>query len=162
VIVVPATVNVPVRGLEPKFAATATRTVPSPLPAAPSTIASQDAPVPAIHAHPGAAVTVMVAVSPAAGLAIVVGDAAKEHGTASCVTVTVLPPIVSVAARGLEAVFGATVTLTVPLPEPEAPAVIDSHDALEAAVHAHPAGAVIETVLFPPPAGVEIVVGAIV
>jgi hypothetical protein len=50
--------------------------------------------------------------------------------------VNVCPPIVSVPVRLFALVFAATLYVTVPLPVVDAPAVIVSHAAFEAAVHA--------------------------
>jgi hypothetical protein len=49
-------------------------------------------------------------------------------------------------------VFAAAVIVTVPLPTPVAPALIDSQDVLVDAVHAHPSAAVTETGAVTPPA----------
>ena len=56
-------------------------------------------------------------------------------------------------------VLAAAVIVTVPSPEPLAPAVIDSHDALLAAVHAHPPAALTATGADPPAAVAESDVG---
>jgi hypothetical protein len=66
-----------------------------------------------------------------------------------CVICTVWPAALTVAAR-LPPEFGSTVKVTVPLPSPEAPPVIRSHDADADAVHAQSAGAVTVTELLPP------------
>jgi hypothetical protein len=52
--------------------------------------------------------------------------------------------------RALVVVFDATVNPTFPDPVPLAPDVIEIHNALLAAVHAHPAGIVTATVPLPP------------
>jgi hypothetical protein len=68
--------------------------------------------------------------------------------------VNVVPAIVSVPTRLVVAVFAATLNVTVPGPEPDAPVTMVTHVALLAAVHAQPAPAV--TVLVPvPPAAVN-------
>jgi hypothetical protein len=71
---------------------------------------------------------------------------------AGWLTVTVLPPTVSVALREDVDVFAVALTVTVPLPDPLAPAVTDSHDAFSDAVHVQPVPAVTVTVPVPPPA----------
>ena len=48
--------------------------------------------------------------------------------------------------------FAAAVKVTDPLPLPDAPLVMLSHDALLVAVHAHPAGAVTPIAVPSPPA----------
>jgi hypothetical protein len=54
------------------------------------------------------------------------------------------------------------VTVTVPLPEPDAPAVIESHVSLLAAVHVQPIGALTATSLLPPAAATVCAPGEIV
>ena len=65
-------------------------------------------------------------------------------------TLNVVPAIVKVPDRLVVAVFAATLKEAVPGPVPLAPPVTVIHDALLAAVQAHPAPAV--TVLLPVPA----------
>jgi hypothetical protein len=78
------------------------------------------------------------------------------HGasTAACVTTCVSPPAVIVAVR-CEPVFADAEYSIVPLaPVPVAPAVIDSHDASDVALHEHEASLiVIDTLPVPPDAG---------
>jgi hypothetical protein len=69
------------------------------------------------------------------------------------VTERVRPAIVTVPMRDVVAVFGATVTLTVPLPEPDPPAVIESHPAPLAALQVQPLPAVTDTAMVSPAAG---------
>ena len=71
--------------------------------------------------------------------------------TPACVTLTLCPPMVSVALRALAALFAATVTVTVPLPLPLAGDTV-AHAAFDEAVHAHPASAVTVTDEVPPAA----------
>jgi hypothetical protein len=66
------------------------------------------------------------------------------------VTVNTCPAIVSVAERAVVDVFSATVKVTVPLSDPEAPPVIVSHGALLTAVHAQPSAIFTETLPLPP------------
>lgn len=63
---------------------------------------------------------------------------------------TVWPAIVTVPILAA-AVFTAALIDTVPLPLPEAPAVIVNHDVLLVAVHGQPSPAVTFTGLVPPP-----------
>jgi len=68
-------------------------------------------------------------------------DSVIEHvggGAAAWVTVNVRPPTVNVPVRGVVSLLAATENCTVPLPVPEAPAVIDSHGTLAVAAHAQP------------------------
>ena len=60
-------------------------------------------------------------------------------------TVNVWPATVSVPARGVWSVLAATENCTVPLPVPDAPAVIDSHGTLAVADHAQPVPVVTST-----------------
>lgn len=72
------------------------------------------------------------------------------HDAPLCVTVKVLPPMVSTPVREDDAVLAATEKPTDPLPEPDAPDVTVSQLALLEAVHEHPDEAV--TVTVPEPA----------
>jgi len=65
----------------------------------------------------------------------------------------VRPPILTVSDRGLEPLLGAARTVTLPLPEPLAPAVIVSHDAVVVAVQVQSAGAVTAIERVSPPTG---------
>src|ERR1700752_3609880 len=76
-----------------------------------------------------------------------------EVATPAWATVAVWPATVSDAVRAPPALL-ATVKLTVPVPRPRAPAVMVSHDALLAAVHAHPGLVVTVTGVPAPPAAV--------
>jgi hypothetical protein len=69
---------------------------------------------------------------------------------ASSLTVKVCPPIVSVPVRGLVDVFGSTVKLTVPFPDPFPPDVIVTQLAPLVAVHAQPVPAVTFALAVPP------------
>jgi hypothetical protein len=62
------------------------------------------------------------------------------HG-ADCVRVNVAPAMVSVPTRLDDVVFAEYPNVTVPGPDPDAPAVTVIHELLLAAVHAHPATA---------------------
>jgi len=69
------------------------------------------------------------------------GGGGGGGAAADCVTVNVCVAIVIVPVRAAP-VLAATAKPTAPFPEPLAPLVIVSHDALLVAVHAHPLGAV--------------------
>src|SRR5205814_4556552 len=86
----------------------------------------------------------------------------EVHGTPACVTVKVFPAIVSVPVRDVPAVFAATLNVTLPLPEPDAPVVTVIHVALLTAVHAQPVGAVTVVLPVPPAAATDWLVGEIV
>lgn len=75
VMVCPATVSVPVRGLESAFAATAKSTLPLPEPLLPLVIVIQAALLDAVHAQPLLVVTAAVAALPAAAMLCGVGPA---------------------------------------------------------------------------------------
>jgi hypothetical protein len=147
--VVPAIVSVPDRFGAAGLAATLKDAVPLPVPLAPPVTVIHEALLAAVHTHPAPAVTVLLPVPAAAENARLVGEIEYAHAPA-CVTLKVVPAIVSVPDRFVVAVFAATLNDAVPLPVPLAPPVTVIHDALLAAVHAHPAPAV--TVLLPVPA----------
>jgi hypothetical protein len=100
-----------------------------------------------VHAQPAPAVTVMVPL-PAAALTFAdAGEIAGAHGAPACVTVNVLPPIVTVPVRDVVAAFAAMSKMTEPLPFPFAPEVRVIHPALLVAVQAQPVAAVTVTVV---------------
>jgi len=145
--VAPAIVSVPVRLDATVFAATLKPTVPLPEPVAPLVNVIQAALLAAVHAHPVAAVTLLLPVPAAAVKDCVVGEIAGEQPAAACVTVNVAPAIVSVPVRLVVTVFAATSNVTDPLPDPVAPPVTVIQAALLAAVQLHPVAA--ETALPP-------------
>ena len=86
---------------------------------------------------------VVTATLPVAPAAATLADVCERvNDGAACVTAMVFPATVTEPERLAVAVFAAAVKETVPLPEPEAPALIVSQDVLVVAVHAHAAGAV--------------------
>jgi hypothetical protein len=105
-----------------------------------------------VQAHPGCVVTVTVPVPPAAGIVPATRVTANVHDAPACVTVNVLPAMVSVPVRDADPVFGATVYVTEPLPLPAAPALIVIHVAALVAVHPQPDAAVTPTVPVTPAA----------
>jgi hypothetical protein len=125
-------------------------TVPLPVPLDPAVTVTQLAPLVAVHPQPVIVVTATLPVPPDAATACVEGEMLGEQLKPDCVTVKVLPAIVSVPVREDVVVAATTAKVTVPLPEPEAPPVTDSHDALLTALHAHPEPAVTATLPLPP------------
>ena len=83
----------------------------------------------------------------------------KLHEAAACVTVTVLPAMVTVPVRDEVAVFPATESDTVPLPAPDAPEVTVIQDALLDAVQLQPVVPLTFTVKGPPVEVAEVEVG---
>src|SRR5207244_7607218 len=153
---------VPLRDVVDVFAAALNVTVPLPEPLAPAVIVIHVSVVVAVHEQPAAAVTVTVPDPPPTATACDAGASVEVHGTPACVTVNVLPAIVSVPVREVPAVFAATLNVTLPLPEPDAPVVTVIHVALLTAVHAQPVGAVTVVLPVPPPATTDWLVGEIV
>jgi hypothetical protein len=145
--VIPAIVRVPVRLEATVFAATVKPTVPLPDPVAPLVSVIQGELLAAVHAQPVATVTLLVPVPPDSANDWPVADSDGEQDAAACVTVNVAPAIVSVPVRIDATVFAATSNVTVPLPDPVAPAVTVIQGALLVALHAQPVAAV--TVLLP-------------
>ena len=124
-------------------------TVPLPVPEAPELIASQAAPLDAVHPQPPGDVTLTFVVPAAAGTDTWPGEI--ENGQFSaCETVNVRPPMLSVPCRS-GPLFAATVNPTEPLPVPLAPDAIDTQPALLVAVQAQPPPALTSTEPLPPP-----------
>jgi hypothetical protein len=121
--------------------------VPAPVPLAPAVTVIQVALSLAVHAQPVAADTVtLLVLAPNATFAdagVIVG----AHGAPACVTVKLLPPMVSVAVRAVVVGFAVKLYVTDPLPVP--PVLTVSHAALLLVLHAHPAVAVTVTVPVP-------------
>jgi hypothetical protein len=139
------------RALVVVFAATLKLAVLLPVPL-PVTIVTHAALLAAVHAQPALVVTATLPVPPVAANACEVGEILNAHPTPACVTVNVWPATVNVPLRWVVAVLAATANETAPLATPVPPAVTVSHAALLAAVQAHPAPAVTETVPLPPAA----------
>jgi hypothetical protein len=148
--VLPAIVTVPVRGDTDVFAAELKLTEPLPAPDAPAVTVSQLSLLTAVHAQPAGAVTATVPVPPLDTTLCEVGEIVSVQVIPACVTVKLLPAIVSVPERVDTPVFAAAVNDTEPLPDPDAPAVMVSQLSLLTAVHAQPDGAVTATVPVPP------------
>jgi hypothetical protein len=108
--VLPAIVSVPVRGVVAVFAATSKVTVPLPVPVAPVARVIHPALLVAVHAQPVAALTeTALPVVPAAATFADADEIVGAHGAAACVTLNVLPPMVSAAVRGVVDGFAVTV-----------------------------------------------------
>ena len=119
----------------------------------------QDVPDEVVQAHVDSVVTVMVPVAPPGGTVTVRGDTENVHDAAASLTTKLLPAIVSVADRDCVVVLDAAVNPTLLEPLPVAPLVIVTHDAPLVALHAHPAVVVTETMLLPPVAANDLLVG---
>jgi hypothetical protein len=115
----------------------------------------------AVQLQPMDAVTVRVPVPPAAVIVVVVAEIVGAHGAPACVTLNVLPPMVSEPVRDVLDVFAAAAYVTEPLPLPAAPCVIVSHPSLLTAVQLQP-GAVTVMTWVEAPATTLTEVGAIV
>jgi hypothetical protein len=154
--VCPATVSAPVRGA-PVFAAAVKETVPFPVPVEPPVRVIQSALLAAVQAHALPAVTPTLPVPPSPGT--LAFDADREYEQpAAWLIVNVLPPAVIVALRAGPP-FAAAVNLTVPLPDPVAPAEIVSQSASLFADHAQPLSPCTSNDPCPPPASTDVLVG---
>ncbi len=152
--VAPAIVSVPVRLDATVCAATLNPTVPLPEPVAPLVTVIQASLLAALHEQPVAMARALLPLPPDAVNDWLAGVMDGEQGAAACVTVNVMPAIVSVPVRLDATVFAATLNPTVPFPEPVAPLVTVIHETLLPAVHKQPVATV--TVLLPlPPAAVN-------
>ena len=76
-------------------------TEPLPVPVAPALIVIQEALLVALHAQPVGAVIVIAPVPAVAATLDDVGEIVGTHGAPACVTVKVLPPMVSVPVRAV-------------------------------------------------------------
>jgi len=148
------------RDVIPAFAGTVYVTLPDPV-AAPVNVI-HDAVVDDVQAHVGEVVTVIVPVPPPAGIAKKTGLTVNVHDGLGSVMTKVWPPIVSVAVLAVVVVLDAAVNPTLPEPEPLAPLVIVTQEALLVAVQLHPVAVVTITVPLPPAAGSDWLVGEIV
>jgi hypothetical protein len=107
--VFPAIVAVPVRCAPELFEATATETVPLPLPAAPDATVSHAALLEAVQAHELPVVTLTRVVPPEASDVFATGVMAYVHPEVpGCVTVNDLPPTLTVPLLCVVPVLGAT------------------------------------------------------
>ena len=133
-----------------------------PLPDAPEFTVIQALLLTAVQLQPPAAVTAIVSVIPPATTLTVVGAIEELHGTPACVTVKVLPPIVSVPLREVVEALAATVYETEPFPLPLALALIVIQASLLVALHPQPVPAVTVTVPDAPAATALVDAGEIV
>lgn len=126
-----ATLRVPVRPAEPVLAATVYWTAPFPDPLAPAVMVIHVAWLVAAQTQPGCVVTATLPEDAVAGYDAEFGSMLYKQGDAVplCVMVTVCPATVIVPVRPAEAALAATAYCAVPLPAPEAPAVIRIHGA---------------------------------
>lgn len=143
----------------PVFAAAVNRTVPFPVPAAPSVTEIHGALLVAVQLQPAAVCTSNDPDPPFRGTFVLPDDSAKEH-PCPCVTVKVRPAIVSAPERGGPP-DAATLNRTVPLPDPLAPDVIVTQSTALEAFHPHPSPADTVTVPVPPPASTDWLSGEI-
>ena len=111
----PATTSVPERGLAAALAATTKRRRPDPVPPAEPWIAIQATAGCAVHAHVSADAVTATSLAPpwpandvVAGAMVNVQGAVGGGPAAACVTVTTMPATITVPARALPVVFGAT------------------------------------------------------
>jgi hypothetical protein len=140
-------VRVALRAAAP-FALTEKLKVALPAPEVPDVTVIHDGIPPMVQVQADAAVNETAPVPPTAVNAALVGESvASAHRLAACVTVKLLPAAEKVALRSAPA-FAAAVMLSVALPLPDCVIVI--HDGRPVTVHAHPKGAVMDTVEFPP------------
>jgi hypothetical protein len=130
-----------------------------PDPDAPLVMVTHDALSDAVDAQPAVVERVKLADPPAVPNEAEAGDSVKLHEAAACVTVTVLPAIVTVPVRDDVAVLAATDSDTMPLPAPDAPAVTVIQEALLDAVQLQPVVPVTVTVNGPPTDVAELEVG---
>ena len=153
----PPAVMVAVRAVVVVFAATVNVTVPLPDPAVDPVSVTHAALEVALHAHPDAVVIENDPLPPAAAIAWEAGEIAYEQAVvaAACVTETTCPAIMMVPVRCVVVVFGATLNVTVPLPDPLALPVMVIQLAVLYELHAHPAPVVMVTEAVPPAAGTD-------
>src|SRR5437867_2977215 len=130
--------SVALRDVVELFVAALGLTVPLPEPLAPAVTVSQLALLVAVHVQPVPAVTFVLPVPPPAPTFADDDDSEYVHAVPACETENVSPAMVSVALRDVVELFAPALKLTVPLPEPLAPAVTVSQLALLVAVHAQP------------------------
>lgn len=150
--VLPAIVIVPVRVVVPVYAATVNVALPDPLPLEPAIMVIHGALLLAVHAQPAPALTVLLPVPPWLLNVWLVGDVEYEQAAPACVTLNVVPAIVSVPLRLVVDVFAATEKPALPAPEPVAPLVTVIQVALLVVLHVQPEAAVTEVPPEPPAA----------
>ena len=124
-------------------------TVSLPLPLVLDVMVSQEALLVAVQEQPVVVVTFVLPVLAVAVGLNEVGATENVQGAPACVTVNVWPAMVSVPVLGEVDVFAAIEKATVPFPEPLAPDVMVSQEALLVAVQAQPAVVVTVALLEP-------------
>jgi hypothetical protein len=122
----------------------------------------QTAPVDDVQAQPDWVVTVIVPVLPAGGTETRIGETENVHDALGSVTTKLFPAIVSVAVLASDVVLAAAVNPTLPEPVPFAPLVIVTQDAPLDAVQVQPVVVETETMLLPPFADIDRLVGVMV
>ena len=145
------------------FAEAATVTVPLPVPAdAPVIVSQLGSLLFAVHVHQLFVVTAIVALPPPLPIVWLVGEMLNVQAAPAWFAVNVCPAIVAVADRA-PALLGAALSVTVPLPVPDAPLVTVNHPvvSLLVAVHEHQLPAVTATVAVSPPVARSWLVGEI-
>ena len=155
----PAIVTIPVRDVDPEFAAILMLIVADPVPLVAPAMAIHDAPDEAVHVQSPVVVRLTDAVAAAGPTVTPLLDNEDEHELAAWVTVNARPPISTCPIRWAEVEFGATVYCTVPSPSPGDPPVIVIHGTLLDADHVHPADENISTDPVAPAGPMEIAVG---
>jgi len=157
--VCPPAVIVALRSLAFGFAETLYSIVPElPVPEAPEVIESHAALELALQPHDAPFVEIVKEFVPPEALKDAVAELnpVTAHAAADCVTVWVCPPAVIVAERSEAFGFAATEYAIVPLaPVPVAPEVIESHAALDSAVHGQDAPFVVIVTLPVPPVALK-------
>lgn len=158
----PPMVTVPVRDDVSVFGATESVIVPPPVPLAPALIVIQLVLLEVLHAHAAPVVMVTKMGPPAAGTVCDVGLTEYVHGAAAAWSiVNVLPAMVIVPVRDVVALLADTLKVTVPPPDPLAPAVTTIQLALLAALHVQPPAVVTVDEPLPPADGIDCDAGEI-
>lgn len=155
----PAIVTIPVRDVDPLFAAMLRLIVAEPEPLEAPTMPIHDAADEAVHVQSPVVMRLTDAVVAAGPTVTPLLDNEDEQELAACVTVKARPPISSCPIRWVEVEFGATVYCTVPSPSPGEPPVIVTHGTLLDADHVHPGDEAMSTNPVAPAALIEIAVG---
>jgi hypothetical protein len=159
--VCPATVPVPVRGVEPVFAVIANVSDPDPVRPVPFWNVRKVLALVALHVQLACVVTLIVPLAAASDTLIVVGLIEYVQACAACETVKVCPPTVPVSVRALVVVLAATVKPTVPDPVRPVPFWNVRKLLALVALHAHPVGVVTVTLPLVPVAGALLLAGVI-
>lgn len=157
--VCPPMVIVPLRAA-PLLAAALNAIDPLPVPDEALVIVIHEGTDVAAQTQPLPADTLVEPVPPRAGTSTEVGESRYVQGAAASEMVNVCPAMTAVPVRA-EPEFAAAVSLTVPLPVPDAPEETVIHDACEAALHAQALPAETLTLVVPPDAPIASLPGLI-